>query len=278
MENKSEARAAASVSVVIPCFNCSSTIGRSVESVLQQTLTALEIILVNDASTDRTAEIILEIYKKNSRIIKIISLSENGGAARARNIGWDSAVGDYVAFLDSDDTWHYEKLRVQMEFMAKNVDISISGHAISQEEETSFQETYKLTESKVYIVRKNSLLFSNPFSTTSSVVIKRDAPFRFPENQRYSEDFSLWLQFAFSGHGVAYIKQSLGFVHKPLWGHSGLSSHLLKMERGELINFIGLNKKGKISAPLMFAAISWSLLKFFRRIIYVKIGRLPLFR
>jgi len=254
-----------SISVVIPCYNCAATINRSVESVLQQSLPASEIILINDASTDHTTEIIYGIQKKIPQTVKIISLEVNGGAAHARNIGWEQATGDFIAFLDSDDTWHPEKLRIQTKFMLDNPEVSISGHSIDQAEAASSTATLGFGYSTTQILRKISLLFSNPFFTPT-VMLKRKVQLRFPENQRYSEDFHLWLSFAFNNHVLGYIDQTLAFVHKPLWGHSGLSSHLLKMEQGEINNFIDLFKNRKINALLMVTATSWSILKFVKRL------------
>ena len=88
------------ISVIIPVYNGEKTVMRSARSVLEQTFTDFEVIIVNDGSTDNTAEILQEIH--DSRI-KVIT-ARNGGQGYARNIGIDEAKGEYLAFLDADDT------------------------------------------------------------------------------------------------------------------------------------------------------------------------------
>jgi glycosyltransferase involved in cell wall biosynthesis len=98
------------VSVVIPVYNNASFIGDAIESVLCQTLRPIEIIVVNDGSTDNTSDI---LEKCSKRIICI--QQENRGPASARNNGIRNSKGDFIAFLDSDDMWMPNKLGRQME-------------------------------------------------------------------------------------------------------------------------------------------------------------------
>lgn len=90
------------ISIIIPAYNSESTIRRCVDSIRNQTYRNLEIIVVNDGSTDSTGEVVNEISNTDSRV-KLISIP-NGGVSHARNVGIDSATGDYIAFVDSDDT------------------------------------------------------------------------------------------------------------------------------------------------------------------------------
>lgn len=99
------------ISVVIPAYNREGTIREAVESVLAQTWTDLEVIVVDDGSTDATADVVEAIPDGRVRCIR----RENGGACRARNAGIDAARGEYVAFQDSDDLWLPEKLEKQMQ-------------------------------------------------------------------------------------------------------------------------------------------------------------------
>lgn len=102
------------VSVVIPVYNRESTIKRAVDSVLCQTYSNLEVIIVDDGSTDRTLKIISEYDDER---VKVICQSKRGGANKARNIGIANSKGEYIAFQDSDDEWLPDKLRVQIEHM-----------------------------------------------------------------------------------------------------------------------------------------------------------------
>ncbi len=102
------------VSVVIPTHNRENTIKRAVDSVLCQTYANLEVIIVDDGSTDNTAKVIAE-YDDNR--IKLICQKEQGGANKARNIGIAHSRGEYIAFQDSDDEWLPNKLKVQIQLM-----------------------------------------------------------------------------------------------------------------------------------------------------------------
>jgi glycosyltransferase involved in cell wall biosynthesis len=107
-----------SVSVVIPTFNREHYIGRALESVLNQTYTDYEIIIVDDGSTDKTGEIIRR-YQETADNIRYIRTTENKGASAARNTGIQEACGTYIAFQDSDDVWMPEKLEKQVKILSE---------------------------------------------------------------------------------------------------------------------------------------------------------------
>ncbi len=101
------------VSVIIPAYNCEKTLIQCLGNIVNQTLKDIEVILVNDASTDSTWDIILECEKQFPEIIMAINLEINRGAGGARNVGLMYATGKYIGFVDSDDiiaTDMYEKL------------------------------------------------------------------------------------------------------------------------------------------------------------------------
>lgn len=105
------------VSVIIPVYNAANYLRESIESVLCQTYSDLEIIIVNDGSTDNSLEI-AESYQNDSRV-KIIS-SKNKGAATARNIGIRNSNGAYFQFLDADDILPSNKIEEQMKVLDEN--------------------------------------------------------------------------------------------------------------------------------------------------------------
>lgn len=105
------------VSVVIPVYNRETTIERAIMSVLNQTYTDLEVIVVDDCSTDSTREVVKNL---NDNRVRLISLKQNSGACCARNCGIDVANGEYIAFQDSDDEWLPNKIQLQLEEMKKN--------------------------------------------------------------------------------------------------------------------------------------------------------------
>jgi teichuronic acid biosynthesis glycosyltransferase TuaG len=107
------------VSIIMPAYNAEKYIEEAIQSVLKQTYTNWELIIVNDCSNDKTEQIIKK-YREQDERIKVHSLSENHGVANARNIALQNAVGRYIAFLDSDDIWLHEKLEKQIDFMKVN--------------------------------------------------------------------------------------------------------------------------------------------------------------
>lgn len=107
------------VSIITPSYNSAQYISRTIDSILQQTYENWELFIIDDCSTDNSREVIQSYISQDSRI-KLICLEKNSGAAVARNIGIENACGRFIAFLDSDDTWHPEKLEQQVSFMLKN--------------------------------------------------------------------------------------------------------------------------------------------------------------
>lgn len=105
------------VSIIMPAFNSSKTIRDSINSVISQTYQNWELLVINDCSSDNTAEIVSEYADDR---IKLIDKKKNEGVALARNSGLDLAGGDYVAFLDSDDRWLPNKLELQLDLIRNN--------------------------------------------------------------------------------------------------------------------------------------------------------------
>lgn len=253
------------VSVVIPCFRCAKTIGRAVASVSRQTQKPSEVVLVDDASDDDTLTVLQEIENQYSGWIKVISLKVNTGAATARNAGWLATTQPYIAFLDADDSWHFDKLRIQYEYMQNNQDVALSGHQCVLFHDSQNLPTLPI---RFYATKINaiSLLFKNSFATPT-VMLKCDIQFRFQNGKRCAEDLLLWQQIAFGGLKVMRIESPLAYVHKPYYGASGLSAQLWEMEFGELNNFVTIYRAGKINFLWYAAATLFSLIKFSKRLL-----------
>lgn len=105
------------VSIIMPSYNSGEFIEDSIKSVLDQTYHNWELIIIDDCSTDNTISIVESL---NNNKIKIIKNKNNLGAAKSRNKGIEIAQGQFIAFLDSDDLWHKEKLRIQTSYMKEN--------------------------------------------------------------------------------------------------------------------------------------------------------------
>ena len=107
------------ISVIVPAFNAEQTISLTIKSILKQTYRNLEIIIVNDGSTDKTSEIIEKFIDSDKRI-SIINLKHNQGAYVARNIGLNHSTGEFITIHDADDISHPQKLEVQISTMIEN--------------------------------------------------------------------------------------------------------------------------------------------------------------
>lgn len=113
------------VSVIIPMYNAEKYIEDTIESVINQTYKNLEIIVVDDNSSDNSSLIIEKLKKIDTRIV-YIKLNENKGVANARNTGINISNGRFIAFVDSDDMWKKDKVEKQLEFMkSKNMHLHL---------------------------------------------------------------------------------------------------------------------------------------------------------
>ncbi|MBR5327508.1 MAG: glycosyltransferase family 2 protein [Paludibacteraceae bacterium] len=118
------------VTIITPCYNSAQYIGGTIHSVQQQTISDWELIIVDDGSTDNSTEVVTKIAENDSRI-KLIR-KENGGSASARNMGLSIAQGEYIQFLDADDTIDSQKLEKQCRIMDElQLDVTYTDHSIS---------------------------------------------------------------------------------------------------------------------------------------------------
>ena len=177
------------VSVIIPTFNRANVIKRAVISVLNQTFSDFECIVVDDGSTDET-DFVLSEFSSKIRVVK----TENRGVAAARNFGAELAEGKFIAFLDSDDEWKKEKLSRQISYMKE------SGLKISQTDEIWMRNGKFVNKSRKYI-RPSGYIFYKCLEvcavTPSSVVMEKELFFDyggFDESFPVCEDFDLWLR------------------------------------------------------------------------------------
>ncbi|WP_180128978.1 glycosyltransferase family 2 protein [Rhodoferax sp. BLA1] len=254
------------VSVVIPCYRCVKTLARSVASVAAQTSLPAEVILVDDGSGDDTRLLMQEIAREYAHgWIRLVVLSQNVGAASARNAGWAIASQPYVAFLDADDAWHPKKIEVQYGYMAANPNVVLSGHGHRLLPQNALPD-WSTASFDVQSVGKWALLLSNQF-VTPSVMLQRDVRPRFKEKQRHMEDHMLWLEICFSGAQVVKLRTDLAAVYKRQFGVQGLSAQLWLMERGELGNYRSLYCQGMIKGYQFAMLSTYSAIKYVRRLL-----------
>lgn len=180
----------AKVSVIMPAYNAEKYIAESVNSVLEQTYQDFELIIVDDCSGDRTYEMILDMQKKDSRIV-VYKNPQNAGVAATRTFAISKAKGEWIAFLDSDDLWRNDKLEKQVGLIEgnKEIDISYTASAYINEEGKSFSYVLHAKEKVSY----KELLKANIMSC-SSVMVKKDIIQRIGMvRDDMHEDFTAWL-------------------------------------------------------------------------------------
>ena len=194
------------VSIITPSYNSVKFIKDTIDSVLVQTYTNWEMIIVDDKSKDNSVDYINNLIKVDSRI-KLIALDKNIGAAMARNKALEVANGRYIAFLDSDDVWTSQKLEKQLEFMNKN------NYAFTFSNYIPFSEDGK--EEYKTIVVPNELNYSQYCKNTIigclTVVIDKEkvGSFKMP-NIRSSHDMALWLLIMKRGFKAYGLNEVLG--------------------------------------------------------------------
>jgi glycosyltransferase involved in cell wall biosynthesis len=258
------------VSVVIPGFNAARTLERAVASVAAQTLAPAEVIIVDDASRDGTADVARSLARQYPRLnVSLIELPVNVGPGGARNAGWDRATNTYVAFLDADDAWHPHKLAIQHGIMNANPQCALSGHRYRVDRSGSLGEIDTVAPRTVPISLRN-LLVRNAFSTPS-VMLRRDVTERFHPDPAVSDDYLLWMRIV-SSHGPALlIDLPLTTLFKDAYGDSGLSASTRAMQRREMSAFRHLLREGRVTRATWMISSSWSVLKYFRRIVLLAV-------
>lgn len=180
------------VSIITPSFNSSEYIEETIESVIKQTYTNWELIIVDDLSTDNSVKIIERIRNSHpNNEIYLINNEKNLGAALSRNKAIEFAKGRYLAFLDSDDLWRPNKLEEQIAFMKENKyvftcsyfnKISEQGADLGKKTNIPFKISYK------------SLLKSNKIGCLTAIYDKNYFGKVYMDNIAKRQDYGLWLK------------------------------------------------------------------------------------
>lgn len=194
------------VSVVIPCYNCESTIEETIQSVLSQSYKNIEIICINDGSTDGTSSKLEKITSFNNNIVCISQ--ENQGQTKSRNTGAKKAKGIYLLFLDSDD-------RIDSTFIEKSINILESNPTIQIVYSLAnffgdTNEQWKLPEYEF-----KSFLINNCIPITALIRMEEfNKAGGFDESITFYEDWELWLKIILNGGEVYRIPEVLFFYRK----------------------------------------------------------------
>ena len=203
------------ISVVIPAYNAEKHIARAIDSVLAQTRKVDEIIVVDDGSSDNTGTVI-----KNYGDKVIYILQENAGAGAARNTGVEAASSEWIAFLDSDDEWLPEKIKLQAELLSRNSELFWCYSNCLLHCESKSQKSPMLKQHKAETILSGKEFFDNYLHShaqgipawTGTLMVKKDALVSsglFNPDLPLAQDIDLWFR-------IAYRYPKVGFIAAPL--------------------------------------------------------------
>lgn len=215
------------VSVIVPAYNCDKYVAAALESIFNQTYKKLEVIVINDGSTDNTRSV---LEKFGDRIVLIDQ--KNSGPATARNRGLEKATGSYVAFLDGDDLWEPNKLAEQIAVLEKNPDVALVY--------SNLEHFYEGTDKRIkgpsvlpsgFVLDK---LLVESFIALPTVVVRAEVIKEiggFDESLYTAEDLNLYLKIA---RDHKFIGVDKVFLRRRLHGNN--TSERTNIKRGTLDN------------------------------------------
>jgi len=185
--------------IIIPCFNGQDFIMRSVKSVLDQSFHDFELIVVNDGSTDNSLTIIKSLGNQDSRI-SIVHHKKNRGLSAARNSGLDRAGGQYVTFLDCDDSWPKEKLKTYAYILQQGHDLVYSAYDVIDNNNNKTIRSVKVPPTLSY----DDLMYSNYIPVSSAAYNFEKIPHIRFKSLQMSEDWVFWLE------AIRYLNKPIG--------------------------------------------------------------------
>ena len=193
------------VSVIMPAYNAERYIEQAIRSVQRQTVRSWELIVVDDRSTDKTAEQIRRLAAEDMRIIPVYS-ETNHGAAESRNIALRQCRGEFVALLDADDVWHPQKLERELERAREtDADLVYSSYAMIDEQGTRCFSDFIVEES----TDLQSMLNCNTIGC-STVLMKAKVLEKRPfVTDFYHEDYVMWLSLLQAGCKAVGVRDIL---------------------------------------------------------------------
>lgn len=250
------------VSVVIPCFNAVAYVGTTIESVLRQSWGAVEVVVVDDKSTDATVQVVTAIASRDARV-RLIQLPRNHGAPAApRNVGVAAARGEWVAFLDADDLWHPRKLELQMKALNAHGTLMCSTRMkdFYDGDQIVFEAPPPLPPIERVTLKQQLLKYRTP---TSSIVARRELMRRHPFNEDPSykarEDTDCFIrvheEMPFSikiVHPLVFYRQQASQISGNKWKMVG--RHLAMLKKYRLKSGRGLGAMAYIYTSTHFLA------------------------
>lgn len=232
------------VSVVIPAYNAAQYLPETIESVLAQTFHNFELLIIDNGSTDNTAEVAYQ-YSQQDQRIKLFSDGNPCGVSAARNKGIQLAVGKVIAFIDADDQWLPNKLTSHIEHLNQDTNLGVSFGRVEFLSPDG-KPTRQFSNSRLSDIQPQHFLYENPTITVSNLVVRREIFEQvggFEESMRYSEDMDFLLRVACSNRWK--IEGLNEVLTRYRTSPKGLSSNLQGMEEGWNL----LVKRAKHYAP-----------------------------
>jgi len=200
------------VSIVIPTYNRAVDLKRALLSVLNQTYTNWEVIIVDNHSTDNTNELVNEFADQR---IKLVKINNNGLIAASRNLGIKSARGEYVAFLDSDDWWTPNKLDESIQYLENDIDFIYHDMFLVKKPNQMFYFRRAKTREIISPSFRDLLLNGNAINNSSVIVRKRllDVAGMLPEDIEMNPicDYHAWLHISKHTEKIKRIPKVLGY-------------------------------------------------------------------
>ncbi len=199
------------VSIIIPAYNAAETISRALDSVRAQTYRNLEVVVINDGSTDETAAIIRREYPEVRHV-----LQENAGPCVARNHGAQVATGEYIAFLDADDEYHPRKIERQLEIFEKTPDVSVCG---TNGVIIHGQRVYPFNNpARPHLIDQGLReLIWGVHPVLASLMLRRDTFLEiggYDASMKRWEDQDIFYRLAGCGHKVVELNEPLYIIHR----------------------------------------------------------------
>lgn len=193
------------ISIIMAAYNTEKTIEQAINSVLSQTYTNFELLVVNDCSTDRTAELVKSIAAKDSRV-RLISNVKNSGVSYTRKHGLEEAKGSWIAILDSDDAWAPKKLEKQIDLQRRtNADLLFTGSAFMDSDGQPIDWYLHAPAEVTY----RQLLKQNVLSNSSALVRKELYAKHYAIGDGMHEDFAIWLSILKDGRKAYGVDEPL---------------------------------------------------------------------
>lgn len=195
------------VTVIIPCYNTETFVAETIESCLNSSYTPLEILVVDDGSTDNSVQIIKDIASKNSTVSYIYQ--ENKGLSGARNTGIANAKGDFIMFLDADDLIYAKKIELQVSFLQDNPQYDLVACGFARTDERG-EILYNIFANQ-RAIQLSEILISSQFPVHTALV-RRSAIVNigyFDTKLRAAEDWDYWCRMAMKNHKMYLLAQPL---------------------------------------------------------------------